>query len=584
MRLLKKTLACAGAVIMALPFLASCSAGVPEKPEKKVYTGSYEEIVNAFYEDHKDTTAGAMVGVFDKNGPVFEGYYGYSDIAGGVKVDENTVIDWGSTTKLMVWVSVMQLWEQGRIDLEKDIREYLPEGFLTNLRYGKPVRMTDLMNHRAGFQEYYTDMMLRPDQPFVSLEEALRYDQPEQVFEPDTVTAYSNWGVALAGYIVERISGESFADYVHEHIFEPLGMKDSALAPDLMDNPSVRQRRDKLICYHGTVPAGTEFYYIQVYPAGACVSTLEDFMTFASCFVKDDFPLFEKQETFDEMMSATSYFSGTGVTRNAHGLWALPFGSDTYGHGGNTQCCSSYITFNREKHIGCVVMTNQGSEKFYNGELFESIYGENPWKTSNGKDVKQGLYHPARTVLKGHFRIMGASYETHDGFEDWFWTYNEEDGIPKFELMYGDYYYVPVADAMPEIIIFYGWIVSLIFAGLSLIVKGIRAIVRKIRKSNKKTVLGMMTGTAALIEIITAIAGLVLFVLVTGWFHHTLYMWVFPVICVLTAVLAVLTVIMTVRFIRTAKGSSVIRGIYNVTAILFAVINVAFIILMELWH
>ena len=113
------------------------------------------------------------------------------------------------------------------------------------------------MNHRAGFQEYYTDMMLRVDQPFVSLEESLRYDQPEQVFEPDTVTAYSNWGVALAGFIVERISGESFVDYVHENIFEPLGMKDSALASDLMDNPSVRERRDKLVCYNGTIPAGT---------------------------------------------------------------------------------------------------------------------------------------------------------------------------------------------------------------------------------------------------------------------------------------------------------------------------------------
>lgn len=584
MNLMKKGLACAAAALITLTFMVSCSAKAPEAPEKKVYTGSYEEIADAFYEEHKDTAAGAMVGVFDKNGPVFEGYYGYSDIGNGIVVDENTVIDWGSTTKTMVWVSVMQLWEQGKIDLEKDVREYLPEGFLTNLRYDKPVRMIDLMNHRAGFQEYYTDMMLRTDQPFVSLEEALKYDQPEQVFEPDTVTAYSNWGVALAGYIVERVSGEDFTDYVHEHIFEPLGMKDSALAPDLMDNPNVRQRRDKLVCYHGTVPAGTEFYYIQLYPAGACVSTLKDFMTFASCFVKDEFPLFEKQETFDEMMSATSYFSGSDVPRNAHGLWKLPYGSDTYGHGGNTQCCSSYITFDPVRQIGCVVMTNQGSEKYFNGELFESIYGENDRQSFESKNVKQGLYHPARTVLTGHFRIMGASYETEDGFEDWFWTYNEKDGIPKFELMYGDYYFVPTEEALPEVIIFYGWIMSLIFAVLSLAVKGIRAVVRKIRKSSKKTVLGVLTGLAALNELVIAAAGLILFTLVTGWFHHSLYMWVFPLIGVLTAVLAVLTLIMIIRFIKTAKDSSVIRKICNVFYILSAIINVAFIILMQLWH
>ena len=85
-------------------------------------------------------------------------------------------------------------------------------------------------------------------------------------------------------------------------------------------------------------------------------------------------------------------------------------------------------------------------------------------------------------------------------------------------------------------------------------------------------------------ELVIAAAGLVLFTLVTGWFHHSLYEWVFPVICALTAVLALLTLIMMIRFIKTAKASSVIRGIYNVFAILFAVINVAFVVMMQLWR
>ena len=307
MKLFKKTAALIFTLLMSLSLLASCS-GVPEqKKEEKTYEGTHEQIINAFYEDHKDTAAGMMVGVFDKNGTVYEGYYGYSNIAEGIKVDENTVIDWGSSTKTMVWVSVMQLWEKEMIDLERDVRDYLPEGFLKNLRYDKPVRMIDLMNHRAGFQEYYTDMFLRVGSKFHTLEEALKLDQPEQVFKPDTITAYSNWGVALAAYIVERISGESFADYVHKHIFEPLGMKDSALAPDLMDNPSVRERRDKLVCYQGTVPVGNAFYYISMYPAGACVSTLKDYIKYGSCFVKDKFPLFERQNTFDVMMKYNYY-------------------------------------------------------------------------------------------------------------------------------------------------------------------------------------------------------------------------------------------------------------------------------------
>ncbi len=553
---------------MTLSLLASCSAKA-EKPEKKIYAGSYEEKINAFYEDHKDTTAGAMVGVFDRDGVVFKGYYGYSDIANGIKIDENTVIDWGSTTKTMVWVSVMQLWEQGKIDLEKDVREYLPDGFLTNLRYEKPVRMIDLMNHRAGFQEYYTDMFLPANMQAYSLEEALKLDQPPQVFEPDTLTAYSNWGVALAGYIVERVSGESFVDYVHHHIFEPLDMKDSALAPDLMDNPGVRQRRDKLMCYSGTTPVGNAFYLISLYPAGTCVSTLDDYIKYASCFVKDEFPLFEKQETYDEMMSATSYYTEYNVVKNAHGFWALPYGNNTFGHGGNTQACSSYITFDPEKQIGCVVMTNQAGEEYYNGELFDSIYGRSAWLSYVAPDYK----------------IMGASYVTPDTFSEFLWTYNEKDGISKIEMPYGDYYLADTGTAILESILFYGWMLFLAFALISLIVKGIRAIVRKARKSTKKIMLGKTTGFIALVELLLGLCGLAIILSISVWLPHTIYMWFFYAAGVLTVILLALTLYGIFKFIKTPrKDSSVIRKIYNIIAIAGSVLTIVFVVYMQLWH
>lgn len=584
MKIFKKSAALIFTLLMSLSLLASCSSAPEKKEEEKTYEGTYEQMINAFYEDHKDTAAGMMVGVFDKNGTVYEGYYGYSNIAEGIKVDENTVIDWGSTTKTMVWISVMQLWEQGKIDLEKDIREYLPEGFLTNLRYDKPVRMKDLMNHRAGFQELYTDMFQRPGVTIKSLEDALKFEEPVQIFEPDTMTAYSNWGVALASYIVERVSGQEFADYVHEHIFEPLGMKDSALRPDLSDNKSVRERRDKLVCYSGTIPVGSAFYYIQLYPAGACVSTLKDYIKYGSCFVQDKFPLFEKQETFDVMMSATSYFADTKITRNAHGFWALPYGESVYGHGGNTQACSSYITFDLKSQRGCVVMTNQAGEHNFNDKMFEVIYGKNAWE-SETDNSKNGLYHPARTVLKGHFQIMGASYVTKDLFEGWCWTYNEKDGIPKIEEMYGDYYLAPNAQAIFEIVLIYGWAASLVFAFISLVVKGIRAIVRKVKKSTRKILLGAETGFMSLIMLLLGLLGLVIMMLVTMWFPKASYSWAFPACGILAVVLAVLTVFSLIKFFKAPKKeSSVIRKIYNIAAILFAVINVVFVFYLNLWH
>ncbi len=119
----------------------------------------------------------------------------------------------------------MQLWEEGKIDLETDIKNYLPKDFLKHLNFDKPITMLDLMNHQAGFDEQNT--YLKGDK---SIEELMKTRQPNQVFEPGTTTAYSNFGTGLAAYIVERISGQSFSDYAHEHIFKPLEMENSYFA------------------------------------------------------------------------------------------------------------------------------------------------------------------------------------------------------------------------------------------------------------------------------------------------------------------------------------------------------------------
>lgn len=126
--------------------------------------------------------------------------------------------EWGSISKLMVWVSVMQLVEEGKIDLKADIQRYLPEDFITNLRFDKPITMIDLMNHQAGFQDTYFIQTPHKSE-LTSLEATLRTRQPKQVYAPVEHTAYSNWGAALAAYIVQRVSGMDYVSYVHDHIF-----------------------------------------------------------------------------------------------------------------------------------------------------------------------------------------------------------------------------------------------------------------------------------------------------------------------------------------------------------------------------
>ncbi|MFD2877709.1 serine hydrolase domain-containing protein [Paenibacillus rhizoplanae] len=180
--------------------------------------------LEAFADDYvkeyigKQTVGASVVMVKDGQVVLSKGY-GYADVEQQIPVSPDTVMEWGSISKLAVWTSVMQLAEQGKLDLNEDIRKLLPEHFLNKLEYDEPITMLHLMNHNAGFEEYMFDMAYQSPEEVRSLEEGLQLAQPAQIYRPGEVVAYSNYGNSLAAYIVERISGQPYHEYVQEHIF-----------------------------------------------------------------------------------------------------------------------------------------------------------------------------------------------------------------------------------------------------------------------------------------------------------------------------------------------------------------------------
>ncbi len=164
----------------------------------------------------------------------------------------------------------MQLWEEGLIDLEADVKEYLPEGFFTKLKYDEPITMLNLMNHNAGFEDAIFQMCAEDESKIISLEEALKIMEPYQINKPGEICSYSNWSVALAGYIVERITGQPFYEYVQEHIFNPLEMKNTGLDPKYSNNFWVKSRLLENQGYtHELVPKKNGLFYLNIYPAGS---------------------------------------------------------------------------------------------------------------------------------------------------------------------------------------------------------------------------------------------------------------------------------------------------------------------------
>src|SRR5699024_10297105 len=139
---------------------------------------------------------------------------------------------------LYTWSAIMQLVEEGEINLKQDIRHYLPDHYLER-EFSDTITMNNLMNHTAGFEDKAENLLTEDSNKVIQLKTYLSKEnnQPQQVFRRGAVTAYYNFDASLAGYIVENISGVSFADYIQKNILDKLDMDHSTLKSDYSQHP-----------------------------------------------------------------------------------------------------------------------------------------------------------------------------------------------------------------------------------------------------------------------------------------------------------------------------------------------------------
>lgn len=352
-----------------------------------------ENEIDMFMEKNIGKSApGASIAIIKNGEIILSKGYGYSDIENNKLVTEETVFEYGSISKLFVWTSVMQLVEQGKLDLDEDIKEYLPQEFYEKLNLKYSISLRNIMNHSSGFGEYPYDL-IEVEKPAenITLAEAILMNHPKQYFKPGTSSSYSNYATALAGYIVENISQEEFYKYQQENIFKPLNMN---VAGHIKweDNPSILDK--KAIGY--TKISDTEFKdsgwsYVSIYPAGSVIGTAEDLALFAIELMpsnQNQTTIFNKSETISNMLSS-SYELGTSGT--AHGFFEFNYpDKKAFGHGGNTASFSSQFAFVPEESFGFVVLTNASSEMEITMGLQDLLLGRgeiNPSETANLVDA-----------------------------------------------------------------------------------------------------------------------------------------------------------------------------------------------------
>ena len=229
----------------------------------------------------RSDVAGASVLVMQNGAVLLEKGYGFADLKSKKPVDPaTTIFRLASISKLFTWVSVMQLAEQGKLDIDSDINRYLD--FQVPPAFSQPITLRNLMTHSGGFEDEARDIIVTNPKQAVSLRDFLIRNQPKRIFAPGTIPAYSNYGVGLAGYIVQRVSGQPFEQYVEQHIFAPLKMEHSTFYQP-PPSPLLRLPSEGYPTDTQKSPIGFEIF--NPVPAGGVSSTAADMGRFGQALL-----------------------------------------------------------------------------------------------------------------------------------------------------------------------------------------------------------------------------------------------------------------------------------------------------------
>ncbi len=283
--------------------------------------------------------AGAVVAVVVGDKLVFSKGYGYADVETRRPVDpQTTMFRIASVSKLFTWTAVMQLVEEGKLDLDADVNTYLKgTGVQIPAAFDKPITLKNLLTHSAGFEDRPIGLFAHHASNVKPLAEVLKNDMPARVRPPGVLSAYSNYGSALAGLAVASVSGKTWEEVVEQRLLNPLSMK----------NTLVRQPpKDKLL---GTMSKGYKweggrfkeeaFEYVPLAPAGAMSASAADMSHFLIAHLNDgkygDVQIL-KPETARRMRKRL-FAHDPKVDAMCYGFWELQRnGQRIIDHGGDT--------------------------------------------------------------------------------------------------------------------------------------------------------------------------------------------------------------------------------------------------------
>jgi CubicO group peptidase (beta-lactamase class C family) len=319
----------------------------------------------------KEDIAGAVISVVKDGKVLFAKGYGFADIEKRKPVSpSDTLFRPGSISKLFTWTSVMQLVEQGKLDLDRDVNDYID--FKIPPAFGKPITLRNIMTHTPGFEETAKDLFVPGAADMRPLDEYVKKHMPARIYPPGTVPAYSNYATTLAGYIVQRVSGKPFEQYAADNILNPLGMHHTTFVQPLPNDLEPLMSKGYV---KASVPAKS-FEFVQAFPAGSVSTSGLDMCNFMMAHLQDgkfgDVQIL-KPETA-KLMHARQWGYDQRLDAMALGFYEeSKNGHRIIGHGGDTEYFHSYLHLILDQNVGFFISVNSAGKGDGNVDIFQQF-------------------------------------------------------------------------------------------------------------------------------------------------------------------------------------------------------------------
>jgi CubicO group peptidase (beta-lactamase class C family) len=360
--------------------------------------------------------AGAVIVVVRGEEVVLQKGYGYSDVDTRQPVNpEGTLFRPGSVSKLLTWTAVMQQVEAGKLDLDVDVNRYLE--FEIPPFEGEPITLRDIMTHTAGFEESIRYLITDDPDAVMALGELTPLALPERVFAPGTTPAYSNYATALAGHMVERVSGMEFEEYMDRRVFAPLDMTRSTFRQPLPASLDPLMSKGYSVATEEAKP----FEIVVPGPAGSLSSTGADMGKFMMAHLNDGGAVLEpKTARMMHEYDAPGLGPLNTMALGFYEQWVN--GRRAIAHGGDTQWFHSYLWLFPEDDIGLYISMNSAGKAGASGAIRSALFhgfadrylpGEDPQTRVDNETAREhsamlaGNYVSSRGSFTNFMRLLG---------------------------------------------------------------------------------------------------------------------------------------------------------------------------------